>query len=84
MCYLYLNARNEIGTQNKYKIKSEKRLENKPVSFFICKKNIVSKLIEIHATENCRLQQIVAKIENATEHCKVQQSIAKMEDATEC
>lgn len=34
MCYLLTNARNERRTQNKYKIKLEKRLENKPVSFF--------------------------------------------------
>lgn len=60
MRYLLTNARNEIRTQNKYKIKSEKRLENKPVSFFYAK-NTVSKLIKIHSTENCRLQQIVEK-----------------------
>lgn len=37
MRYLLTNARNEIRTQNKYKIKLEKRLENKPVSFFYAK-----------------------------------------------
>lgn len=37
MRYLLTNARNERRTQNKYKIKLEKRLENKPVSFFYAK-----------------------------------------------
>lgn len=41
MCYLLTNARNEIRTQNKCKIKLEKRLENKPVSFFLCKKHSI-------------------------------------------